>query len=98
VSLKHLQVLVPQLYGPIYKGIFSDICFLFFASNFTMMIDSTQVAWPLLSITYGLLCPFSRVRREECTYASHLSALRQGFPIQIIPLMSKFSRFVLRHV
>jgi hypothetical protein len=90
--------LVPELYGSIYKEIFSEICLLIFASNFPIMMDSTQIARLLQSITYGLPCPFSRVRFEENTYASCLSALRQGFPVQIIPLMRKFSRFVLRLV
>jgi hypothetical protein len=62
------------------------------------MIDSAQIAWLLQYNTYGFPCPFSRVRSEESTYAGYLSALRQGSPIQIIPLMCKFSRFLLHPV
>jgi hypothetical protein len=90
--------MIPELYGPIYKGIFSDISLLFPASNFPSMIDSAQIAWLLPSIPYGLPCSFSRVRFEESAYASYLSALRQGFPVQIIPLMCKFNRFVLHPI
>jgi hypothetical protein len=34
---------VPGLYGPVYKGIFSDICLLFSASDFPILIDSAQM-------------------------------------------------------
>jgi hypothetical protein len=71
------------------------MCFLFSASNSPIMIDSAQIAQLLKSINYGLPCPFSRVRFEESACASYLPALRQGFPVQIITLMCKFSRFVL---
>jgi hypothetical protein len=36
--------LVPELDGPIYKGIFSDICLLLSASNFPIMMDPAQIA------------------------------------------------------
>jgi hypothetical protein len=90
--------LVLELYGPIYKGIFSDNCLLFSASNFPIMIDSAQIAWLLQSIAYGLPRPFSHLFFEDSIYASYLSALCQSVPVQIIPLMWKFSRFVLQPV
>jgi hypothetical protein len=62
-----------------HTGIFSNICLSFYVPNFPIMIDSAQIAWLLKSITYGLPCPFSRVRFEENTYASFPSALCQGF-------------------
>jgi hypothetical protein len=86
--------LVPELYGPIYKGIFSEICLLLSTSNFPVMIDPAQIAWLLQPVTYGLPCPFSRVGLEECKNASYLSALHQDLSVQIILLMCKFSRFV----
>jgi hypothetical protein len=87
--------LVPELDGPIYKGIFSDICRLLSAPNFSCMIDLAQIAWFLQTIAYILPSPFYRVRFEESTYASYLSALCQGFPVRIISMLSKFSRHVL---
>jgi hypothetical protein len=48
--------LVPELDGPIYKGIFSDICLLVSASNFPIMIDLAQVAWFNLTLTTNNLC------------------------------------------
>jgi hypothetical protein len=90
--------MVPELYCPIYKGIFFDSCILLSAPNFPIMIDPAQIAWLLQPITYGLPRPSSRVSFEERIYASHLSALSQGFPVQIIPLMWKFSSFVLHPV
>jgi hypothetical protein len=36
--------LVPELDGPIYKGVFSDICPLLSDSNFPVMIDPAQIA------------------------------------------------------
>jgi hypothetical protein len=57
-SLKHLQA-----DGPIYKGIFSDICPLLSAPDFFIMIDPAFAILP---------SPFSRL------YASCLSALCQG--------------------
>jgi hypothetical protein len=52
--------LVPDLDGPIYKGIFSDMCLLLSASNFPIMI------------AYSLPSLFSRVRFEQSTYARYL--------------------------
>jgi hypothetical protein len=37
--------LVPELYSPIYKGVFSDICPLLSAPNFLAMITPAQIAW-----------------------------------------------------
>jgi hypothetical protein len=37
--------LVPDLDGPIYKGIFPDISLLLSAPNFPIMIDPAQIAW-----------------------------------------------------
>jgi hypothetical protein len=56
------------------------------------MIDPAQIAWLLQSITYGFQCSFSHVCFEESRYASHLSALCQGFPFQIIPLIGKIDK------
>jgi hypothetical protein len=39
--------MVPELDGPIYKGIFSDICLLHSAPNFPIMIEPSQTAWSL---------------------------------------------------
>jgi hypothetical protein len=36
--------LVPELYSPIYKGVFSDICPLFSTLNFLAMITPAQIA------------------------------------------------------
>jgi hypothetical protein len=44
-SLKHLQVIGSELYGPIYTGVFSDICPLFSTPNFLAMITPAQIAW-----------------------------------------------------
>jgi hypothetical protein len=41
--------LVPELDGPIYKGIFSDICLLLSAFNFPIMIDPAQHGFSNLS-------------------------------------------------
>jgi hypothetical protein len=80
------------------KGIFSDICLLFSAYNYPIIIDPAQIAWLLQSITYGLSFPFFRVLFEERACAIYLTPLRQGFLLQIIPLVCKFSRFVLHLV
>jgi hypothetical protein len=34
--------LVPELDGPVYKGIFSDICLLLSVPNFPIMIDQSM--------------------------------------------------------
>jgi hypothetical protein len=47
------------------------------------------LSWSTL-LTYSLPSPFSRVRFEESTYASYLSALCQGFPVRIISMTCKF--------
>jgi CO dehydrogenase/acetyl-CoA synthase delta subunit len=39
--------LVPELDGPIYKEIFTDICLLLSAPDFLIMIDPAQIAWAL---------------------------------------------------
>jgi hypothetical protein len=39
--------LVPELYGPIYKGVFPDICPLLSAPNFLDMITLALVTWCL---------------------------------------------------
>jgi hypothetical protein len=87
--------LVPELYGPIYQGLFADICPLLPAPHFPIVIYSAQIAWPLQSIAYSLPSPFSGVRFAGSTYASCLSALYQGFPVGIIPVMCKFSLFLM---
>jgi hypothetical protein len=66
--------------------------------SYPIMIALPQRARLLQSVTYGLPCPFSRVRFEDSIYASNLSALCQDFPVLIKPLMCKFSRFILQPV
>jgi hypothetical protein len=39
--------LVSELYGPIYRGIFSDIFPLLPASNFPTMVGPAKITWPL---------------------------------------------------
>jgi hypothetical protein len=62
-----------QLYGPIYKGVFSDISPLLSTPDFLVTIAPAQIAWALQSITYSLPSPFSRVF-EERAYASYPEA------------------------
>jgi hypothetical protein len=56
------------------------------APNFLIMINPTHIA-----ITYSLPSPFSRVRFEECIYASYLCAvsrfpnLNHFYDVQILP-------------
>jgi hypothetical protein len=41
------RYIVPQFYGPIYKGIFPDICSLFPAPNFPIVVIPAQITWSL---------------------------------------------------
>jgi hypothetical protein len=43
----YCRYLVPELYGPIYRGILPVICPLLSAPNFPIIIDPTHIAWPL---------------------------------------------------
>jgi hypothetical protein len=61
--------LVPELDGPIYNGIFSDICPSFSVPNFLIIIDPAQIAWTSQSVTYSLPSPFSCVHFDDSTYA-----------------------------
>jgi hypothetical protein len=63
--------LVPELDGPMYKVIFSNICLLLPASDFPIMINPAQIAWFFYSITYSLPSTFSRVRFEQSTLVKH---------------------------
>jgi hypothetical protein len=47
LDLEKNVLLIPELDAPIYKGIFSYICLLLSAPNFTIMIDPAQTAWSL---------------------------------------------------
>jgi hypothetical protein len=49
--------MVPELYGPIYKGVFSDICPLLSTPDFLVMIAPAQIADILqrFLLTFNLL-------------------------------------------
>jgi hypothetical protein len=56
--------MVPELYGPIYKGVFSDICPLLSTPDFLVMIAPAKIAWPLQPIAYRQSSSAKRLPRR----------------------------------